>query len=323
MLPPLVSIGLGFKCEFETINMPRFLRLIINIVVSVALLIISGQVWAQNWRPTRGGIPFGISGMALVGQQNNSLDFLIVHDNKQKNQGRLAIISIKGKNQPEYFPLNWQSNIELPIDLEALTSIPGKINSSFIALSSSGKAYYIKLEPSNKTISLIKELDLPNIPQGSNFEAFALQNIEGKLVAVWGHRGEGEQPATIYWGILDLATYKITPVGSANLKVPFPSGNVRHISDLKVDPAGIVYITSASDPGDDGPFQSAVYVAGYIGFRGNKIAWRPNPQLVPLYRFDYHKVEAIELVPGAGGGVIVGTDDENLGSYVYIGSEGS
>ncbi|MBF2007431.1 hypothetical protein ACF3DV_19155 [Chlorogloeopsis fritschii PCC 9212] len=298
--------------------MSRFFKLIINIVVLAALLFISQQVWAQNWRPVRGGIPFGISGMALVGQQRNSLDFLIVHDNKQKNQGRLAIIRIKGKNQPEYFPLNWQNNIELPIDLEALTSIPGKINSSFIALSSSGKAYYIRLERSKQVISLIKEFNLPEIPQGSNFEAFALQNIEGKLVAVWAHRGEGEQPAIIYWGMLDLATYQIIPVGSANLKVPFPSGNIRHISDLKVDPAGIIYITSASDPGNDGPFQSGVYVAGYLGFRGNKIAWRQNPQLFPLYRCDYHKIEAIELVPGAEGGAIVATDDENLGSYVYI-----
>jgi hypothetical protein len=87
---------------------------------------------------------------------------------------------------------------------------------------------------------------------------------------------------------------------------------------LKVDPAGIIYITSASDPGNDGPFQSGVYVAGYLGFRGNKIAWRQNPQLFPLYRCDYHKIEAIELVPGAEGGAIVATDDENLGSYVYI-----
>lgn len=34
--------------------------------------------------------------------------------------------------------------------------------------------------------------------------------------------------------------------------------------------------------------------------------------------FDYHKIEGMELVPRAEGGVIVGTDDENLGFYVYI-----
>lgn len=300
--------------------MPRFLKLIINIVIFSALLLISVQVWAQDWRPVRGGIPFGISGMALIEQQSNTntLDFLIVHDNKQKNQGRLAIISIKGKNQPEYFPLNWPNNIELPIDLEAITSVPEKTKLSFIALSSSGKAYYIRLESANKTISVLKEFNLPGITPGNNFEAFGLQNIDGKLVAIWADRGEREQPATIFWGVLDLAKYQITLAGSANLKVPFPSGNVRHISDIKVDSVGIVYITSASDAGDDGPFQSAVYVAGYLGLRGNKIAWQQNPQLVPFSRSNYHKIEGIELVPGAEGGVVVGTDDENLGSYVYI-----
>lgn len=300
--------------------MPRFLKLIINIVIFSALLLISVQVWAQDWRPVRGGIPFGISGMALIEQQSNTntLDFLIVHDNKQKNQGRLAIISIKGKNQPEYFPLNWPNNIELPIDLEAITSVPEKTKLSFIALSSSGKAYYIRLESAKKTISVLKEFNLPGITPGNNFEAFGLQNIDGKLVAIWADRGEREQPATIFWGVLDLAKYQITLAGSANLKVPFPSGNVRHISDIKVDSVGIVYITSASDAGDDGPFQSAVYVAGYLGLRGNKIAWQQNPQLVPFSRSNYHKIEGIELVPGAEGGVVVGTDDENLGSYVYI-----
>ncbi|MEH2376342.1 hypothetical protein [Nostoc sp.] len=298
--------------------MPRFLKLIINIVILSTLLLISVQVWAQDWRPVRGGIPFGIGGIALIKQQSDTLDFLIVHDNKQKNQGRLAIISIKGKNQPEYFPLNWPSNIELPIDLEALTSVPEKTKSSFIALSSSGKAYYIRLESANKTISVLRGFNLPGITPGNNFEAFGLQNIDGKLVAIWADRGEREQPATIFWGVLDLAKYQITLAGSAKLKVPFPSGNVRHISDIKVDPVGIVYITSASDAGDDGPFQSAVYVAGYLGLRGNKIAWQQNPQLVPFYRSNYHKIEGIELVTGAEGGVVVGTDDENLGSYVYI-----
>ncbi|YAF96312.1 MAG: hypothetical protein AB3A66_01035 [Nodularia sp. CChRGM 3473] len=296
--------------------MPRFLRLIISIVVLGAFLLISQRTWAQDWRPVRGGIPFGISGMALVEQQSNNLDFLIVHDNKKKDEDRLAIVSIQGKQQPEYTPVKWQQNTELPIDLEALTSVPRK--KTFLALSSSGRAYEIKLNAANKNISVIKEFDLPEIPQGSNFEAFGLQEIDGKLAAIWAHRGAGEQPATIYWGILDLTKYQINLAGSASLKVPFPSANVRHISDLKVDSAGIVYITSASDAGDDGPFQSAVYVAGYLGFRGNKLAWQQNTQLVPLYRSNYHKIEGMELVTGAAGGVIVGTDDENLGSYVYL-----
>ncbi|MBD2336751.1 hypothetical protein H6G64_07065 [Calothrix sp. FACHB-156] len=299
------------------LNLPRFLKLIINLVVLAALLFICQRVWAQEWRPVRGGIPFGISGIALIQQQSNSLNFLIVHDNKKPGQGRLAIINIKGKNQPEYLALNWPSKV-LPEDLEALTSIPDTNNTSFIALASTGQAYYFKLDADKKTISVIKEFDLPPFPKGSNFEAFSLQDIDGKLIAVWAHRGEAEQPATIYWGFLDLTKYQIILAGSSNFTVPFPNGNVRHVSDIKVDSAGVVFISAASDPGDDGPFQSAVYVAGSLEYRNNKIVFRQNSQLVPLYRTNYHKIEGIELVPGANGGVIVGTDDENFGSAVYI-----
>ncbi|WP_414563624.1 MULTISPECIES: hypothetical protein [unclassified Anabaena] len=298
--------------------MPRFFRLIITIVILGTFLLISQQAWARDWRPVRGGISFGISGMALVEQQNDTLDFLVVHDNKQKNQGRLAIISIKGKNQPEYFAVDWSSTTELPIDLEALTSVPGKNNTEFIALTSFGKAYYLKLNSAKKTVSVLKEFNLPNVPQGSNFEGFGLQDIDGKLVAIWAHRGAGQQPATVYWGNFNPSTYQITLAGSRDLQVPFPSDNVRHISDIKVDSGGIVYITSASDAGDDGPFQSALYVAGYLGFSGNKIVWRQNSQLVPLYRANYRKIEGMELVPGNAGGVVFGTDDESLGSYVYV-----
>ncbi|MEH2069762.1 MAG: hypothetical protein V7K47_16640 [Nostoc sp.] len=297
--------------------MPQLLKLIINIVVLAALLIISLQVWAQEWRPVRGGITFGISGMALIKQQSNSLDFLIVHDNKKPSQSRLSIISIKGKNQPEYFSLNWPIKIELAIDLESITSVP-QSNSDFIALSSTGKAYYLRLDIAQKNINIIKEFNLPSITPKSNLEAFGLQYIDGKLIAIWADRGERETAATIYFGEYNPKTYEIKLSGYGNFKVPFPSGNVRHISDLKVDSLGIVYITAASDAGDDGPFQSAVYVAGYLGLCGNYITWRSHPQLVPLYRSYYHKIEAIELIPGAEGGIIVGTDDENLGSYIYI-----
>jgi hypothetical protein len=298
--------------------MPRFLRLILSILVLGTFLVISQQVLAQEWLPVRGGIPFGISGMALIQQQNNSLDFLVVHDNKAKNQGRLAIMSLQGKKQPEYFSLNWPSNTKLPIDLESLALIPEETKSSFIAVESSGKAYHMKLNTTQKTIYILQEFKLPEIFPTSNFEAFDLRYIDGKIVAIWAHRGEGKEPARIYWGEFNSKTYQIQSSGFADFQVPFPSGNVRHISDLKIDSLGIVYIASASDAGDDGPFQSAVYVAGYVKLYNNKFLWRPNTQLFPIYRSKYHKVEGLELVPGANGGVIVGTDDENLGSYVYL-----
>jgi hypothetical protein len=298
--------------------MPKLLKLTVTSIILITIISLSQPVLAHDWIPVRGGIPFGISGMALLNQNSNILDLLIVHDNKKANQGRLAIIRITGKNQPEYIPLQWTKNLEPPIDLEALTAIPGKNNSEFLALASAGKAYHLKFDLKTKSISVLKAFDLPGIQPNSNFESLSLQNIDGKIVAAWAHRGEGEKPSILDWGIFDLAKYQIKLVGSANFTVPFPSGNVRHISDLKIDNAGVVYISSASDAGDDGPFQSAVYVAGYLGWNGNKIVWKPNQQLFPIYRDNYHKIEGLELIPGATGGVIVGTDDENMGSSVYI-----
>jgi hypothetical protein len=298
--------------------MSKFIRFGITAVVFGVLLSISQQVLAQTWIPVRGGIEYGISGIALIEQNSEKSNFLIVHDNKKSNQRRLAIISLQGKKQPEYLPLNLPANIKLPNDLEALTTIPETNNTEFIALSSNGKAYHVKLVFKNKKASIIKEFNLLEVDKNSNFESLGLQKIDNQLIAIWAHRGEGEEPAKIYWGKLDLNKYQINNVETANLKVPFPDGNVRHISDIKVDNAGIVYITAASDNGDDGPFQSAVYVAGYLGFNGNKIEWRQNQQLFPIYRDNYHKIEALEIIPGASGGIIVGTDDENMGASVYM-----
>ena len=297
--------------------MHRFLNFLIAGALLKSMLLIPHPALAQQWRPVRGGILFGISGMALVQQQSNEMEFLIVHDNKGKNEGRLAVITIKGEAQPEYVALTWPSNADLPSDLEAIASIPGRLN-SFMALSSSGKVYHIILN-NNNTISVLKVFTLPGITPQTNLEGFSLQELDGNLLAVWAHRGAGAEAATIYWGKLNLNNYQITQTSSTNLKVPLPTGdNLRHISDLKVDKAGILFIASVTDPGNDGPFESAVYVAGAFGVRGNAIAFRPNPDLVPLYHYHYHKIEAIELVPGAAGGVIFGTDDENMGSSVYL-----
>lgn len=302
--------------------MSKFIRFGITAVVLALILLINQEVLAQTWIPVRGGIEYGISGIALIEQNSEKSDFLIVHDNKKSNQGRLAIISLQGKKQPEYLPLNLQDNNKLPDDLEALTTIPNTNpntnNTEFIALSSDGKGYHVKLVFQNKTASIIKEFKLPEIDKNSNFESFALQKIDNQLIAVWAHRGEGKEPAKIYWGKFDINKYQINNINSATFTVSFPDGKVRHISDLKIDNAGIVYISSANDNGNDGPFQSAVYVAGYLGVNGNKIEWRQNQQIFPIYRNNYHKIEGLEIITGASGGIIVGTDDENMGASVYM-----
>ncbi len=306
--------------------MPKFLKLIIVIIpivtISTLLFISQQALKSQQWFPVRDGILYGISGMVVVKQEGNSLDLLVVHDNKKPNQGRLGMVKIKGNNSPEYFPLEWQVNSELPIDLEALALFPNqasssKNNISYMALSSSGKVYHFNFSSGN-TISLIKTFDLPGLDKSSNLEAFALQEIGGKLIATWAHRGEGEKPAIMYWGELDSATYKIKIAGSTTIKTPLKSPNLRHISDIKVDSSGLTYITSAIDNGDDGPFESAVYIAGTFKVRDNQVVFQQNLPMTPIGNYDQRKIEAIDFLPNGKGGMVLGTDDENMGSSIFI-----
>jgi len=308
-----VSLISAIMITMQAIN-TLALTLLLGVTLKVAPF--AQPVQAQPWRPVRGSILFGISGMVLLEQQEGSTSFLIVHDNKGVGEGRLAMIKVIGEQAPEYLPINW-SHQPLPIDLEALTAVPGQSPPTFMALTSSGTVYHFRLNGNLQNVSVLNVFNLPNLPEGTNLEGFALQQIHDKLLVVWAHRGKDEEPGVLYWGLLDLETNEITPQGSARLTVPFPVGNVRHISDIKVDSAGIVYITSASDNGNDGPFQSAVYVAGGLSLQDNRIVFRQNQALVPIYRLNYHKVEAIELVPGTAGGIILGTDDENMGSSVW------
>jgi hypothetical protein len=312
--------------------MHRLQKLLITVATLAALFFTSQQVLAQEWYPLRSGMLFGISGIALSAREGNSLSFLIVHDNKQANRGRLASITFKDKEQPQYVPLKWPAKTPLPFDLEAITAVPGEKDTtltgspdkvsvrtepSFMASTSSGRIYHFRLSTFNQDISIDKVFNFPDIPKESNFEGFSLTKIDDMLLAVWAHRGADEEAALIYWGQLDLKTYQISPIGSTSFKVPLPLTNVRHISDLKVDPTGVLFISSAKDPGNNGPFESAVYIAGVFNSDRNQVTFRQNSELVPLYRFDEHKIEAIELVPGQTGGVIFGTDDENMGSSIY------
>ncbi len=56
--------------------------------------------------------------------------------------------------------------------------------------------------------------------------------------------------------LLPVRAQKWLPVreGSSTITVPWPRGNLRHISGLKVDSAEIVYTTAAKDTGYGGAF---------------------------------------------------------------------
>ncbi|WP_299410749.1 hypothetical protein [Acaryochloris sp. IP29b_bin.148] len=274
-----------------------------------------------RWRPVQPGKRKGVSGLAFVNQQGGTCQFLAVHDNKgDLDQPRLALLTVPPHGTIQYQPLTWPADQPLPVDLEALTVVPRTQHTEYMAVTSLGQIYHVRLDSPTHTLTVLRSLQIPPHSKLINIEGFALQQMEDQLMAVWAHRGEEEDPAMLFWGSVDLTTDKIAVQGSRSWRVPWPLNQVRHVSDLQIAPDGTLYITAASDPGDQGPFQSAMYVLGRFPFlpslsRRAAPSEGPDPStLVPLYRFGFNKVEALALIPGQNGGIVWASDDEKFGS---------
>ncbi|MFD5557313.1 hypothetical protein ACFWIA_26170 [Streptomyces sp. NPDC127068] len=265
----------------------------------------------DGWAQTGTGITAGISGIAVTGQDGTAVtETVVVHDNKRTGQPRVSRIRSAPGGTPRVDVLRWDGERE-PVDLEALSAVPG-VPGELVALESSGRGYHLRL--AGDAVRVLREFTVPGVEAGSgrNHEAFHLTGTPGRLTAVWAHRGQDEDPAVLYTAALDWRSLTFGTRRSAEIRVPFPATHVRHISDLAVSPSGRVTVTSASDPGDDGPFDSAVYDVGRV-VTGGLDGPRPAPRARPLRLavFPGHKIEA--LACASAGRAVLGTDDENAG----------
>jgi hypothetical protein len=68
----------------------------------------------------------------LIERFGQKTAFLVVNDNKKPRQNRAAILTIEGRAAPQYAKLRWLGD-DLPVDLEAVTGVPGAAN-NFMAL---------------------------------------------------------------------------------------------------------------------------------------------------------------------------------------------
>jgi hypothetical protein len=87
--------------------------------------------------------------------------------------------------------------------------------------------------------------------------------------------------------------------------------SLRQVSDLKVV-AGRLVIASTSDPGNDGPFTSALYDVGTVTVSAGKAVLQLAPP-ASLGQFPGHKVEGIACSGTTG---ILGSDDEKGGGWI-------
>ncbi|WP_327161990.1 hypothetical protein [Streptomyces zaomyceticus] len=277
----------------------------------LALLATAPAVAApEDWQRVGTDTRSGVSGVAHEGA-----GALVVHDNKRTGQQRLSRLTY-AEGPPTVTPLSWAGTE--PNDLEAIEAVPGAPG-DYLALASRGIVYRINVEGGTATV--LDHSPLPGIGEGDDFESFALVSRDGRFAELWADRGAGtDRPATLYAAPLSFASWGQVLFGAVSQRVQrsaYPTGaGTRHISDITVTDSGRILVGSASDAGDDGPFDSAVGDAGRVTLSAAgrvRISLDAAPKV--LGTFPGYKIEAVECLPGTGD-ALLGTDDENAGGYV-------
>jgi len=268
--------------------------------VALALLMgsmASASAFDNTWKQVATGTTGGVSGLAPAG-----IGWVISRDNKLAGQNRIALLG----NDGQVTPLTWRGTP--PQDLESLSAVPA-VASQYVTLTSTGSGYVISLDAT--AVNVVRTF---TVPRGSaNIESFALTQTDSAVLAVWATRGSTTAPAALFAATFTPATGAFGRVVTAKVTVPYPTTAVRQISDLTVT-SGRIIASSASDPGVNGPFASALYDIGAVSVVGGRAALALQPP-VTLGTYPGHKVEGIAC---GGTGGLLGSDDEKRGGWVRM-----
>lgn len=264
-------------------------------ILSFLSLVIAQDKWYQ----IHGSRQFSISGVAKFEK-----GFLVVHDNKKKKQPRISYLDKSFKLRKLVWP-----EPKLPYDLEALHKMPHYTN-KFIAMESTGKAYLFFVDPFDFRIELIQTFTLPGISNKMNLEGLAVFNSAQGQVFIYGDRGSNKRSSTLITALYEPTNHNIYEVNKFVIELPFPENDKRNIADLAIDNNGGVWTVATSDPGNDGPFQTAIYHIGQMSNVGTFNFNHPS-LLKPLMIIDNQKVEAMIFNKER---LILMTDNENFGA---------
>ena len=163
-------------------------------------------------------------------------------------------------------------------------------------------------------------VEFTRLPEGTvDLEGMACAADGREVLVILGERGGGESAidGRLRWTFLRRGAF---PERITLEERPFDSNPAlelpRDITGLYLDANGLLWVSSAEDPGDHGPFRSAVQLAGTVRFGGaDPITLFPVP--IPVYVDPSRKIE------GVGPGVVpwiplsVVTEDEALGGSWY------
>ena len=263
--------------------------------------LISKDLVEEKWIKISPLREFSISGVAPF--YNN---FIVVHDNKKANQARVSMLDKKNN----LTLLSWPE-LKLPFDLEAIYLIPGTKN-EFLIMESRGYCYRISINSETNVIKILNKFKLPKLTKKMNLEGLALHkysNSKNDLIKIiYGDRGSNTRESTLFVGNYDFVKGIVTNVELFQFSVKEPVSHRRNISDLAIDKNNNLWCSATSDPSNDGPFETKIYVIGHLNNNGT---FNLRKKLLVTRSIKEQKVEAITFYNGK---FFLMTDNEKMGS---------
>ncbi len=263
--------------------------------------LISKDLVEEKWIEISPLREFSISGVAPF--YNN---FIIVHDNKKANQARVSMLD----QNNNLILLDWPE-MKLPFDLEAIHLIPSTKN-EFLVMESRGYCYRININSKTNNIEILNKFKLPKLTKKMNLEGLALykySNSKNDLIKIiYGDRGSNTRESTLFVGDYDFVKGIVTNVELFQFSVKEPVSHRRNISDLAIDKNNNLWCSATSDPSNNGPFETKIYIVGHLNNNG---AFNLRKKLLVARSIKEQKVEAITFYNGK---FFLMTDNEKMGS---------
>ncbi|MFE9258255.1 hypothetical protein [Streptomyces sp. NPDC006879] len=301
---------------------------------ALALTAGGGDHPADPSSPGRGEVraPREFSGIAWLASTGNAEQpqetFLVCHDTRdndaERDLPRLSIVrtpvntdGIIVKELDVKFP-------SVPNDLESIARVPHRNEALLVESNADGTdpdpTIYLARWDEDLNVKIAGSVPWPATPEPLvNVEATGVATVRGRDYFVYAERAQGSDTTRINMTHLTITEDGGIRFGrkwtSVSFTAPNPPG-ARPASGLDIDNKGNLYISSAYDPGDLGPFDSAVYHAATVR-TGGPLGARLQPVDPPLElaRSSGLKVEGVGLVDGALP-IFISDDDEDYGGLL-------
>jgi hypothetical protein len=275
--------------------------------------------------------PREFSGIAWLATEKDAEEpqeaFLIAHDTRddpeERDLPRLSIVRTPVDTDGiivEELDVEFPS---VPNDLESIAAVPNRNQALLVESNADGDdpdpSIYLARWDEDLDVEIAGSVPWPKTPEPHvNVEATAVATVDGSDYFVYAERAEGSDTTNISMTTVSIGGGGKVEFGdkwtSVSFTAPEPP-DARPASGMDIDAKGNLYISAAYDPGDLGPFDSAVYRAAEVRAGRGGARLRPVRPPEQLARSSSLKVEGVALVDGSFP-IFISDDDEDYGGLL-------